>query len=252
MNKRTITYLILTITAATIFSCRKKREDQPQLTTYVKSITDSDRRYDFEYDSQNRPYRQISTANSGSVTTSTITQYNAQNKPTELITRNTFNSSVQKSVFVYDAGGRISTNTISDSINPTTYTINEIKTFTYTGSIVLVTTTSAGGTVSVREEFTMDANGNRSKVVRIDRNGVRFGQTDFTAYDNKPYVFAIFNHFGQYAADPKNNPLASRYTDLIRGTTRDNSNTYEYNADGYVTRVSDGTGDVVTIVYEKR
>lgn len=235
-------------------ACKKNKDAPAGPKTLLVSENSGASSSQYIYDNSNRLQRANHT-DGGGLSSIFITSYVNGSEIAEFITR--YGVPVidaAKTVISYDGQGRVSKYELYDSI-ATGFVQVSVNNITYTTGKITSAVIYSGGAPGYRYEYTYDAAGNITLTEVYNSSGAMVQKTEYQAYDNKPTpgsALPVLYHF----ADSKNN--ATQFRETITGVagTRDYTCAYEYNADGFPTKITlsrAGAADVVyTYAYEKR
>jgi len=244
--------LIILYVVTTAIACSKKQEPTPELSIYLSKITQPSGVSTFNYDAQNRMQTRIflssNEASNGSYTSNYI--YDTNNRVIERhfdMTNPTSADYVYKNT--YDAEGRV----VSENyINKTTGALISSKTFTYNPKTVLVERKDATGTLLGTDLITFTTDGkNYVKYESFGPSGTLSVTQAFSGYDDKKNFTVLFPVGMNIPALPANNYSTQIVTNNSTGATATVNLSYEYNADGYITKRINGTS-VETFEYIKK
>jgi hypothetical protein len=244
--------LSLTIVAiSTLFSCGKNDTPAPVQKTYLTKLVRGAASTDFKYDSQNRFAGQVyrDATNHQEIFT---TQFAPNNLPAEAILRDYTNSRASKYNYTYNAENKCTRIELRDSVNPTTYTLTTTYDFTYTATKISRQATLASTGTGPRIEYTIDANGNYTKIDVYNAAGTYIQEETYGSYDNKTNPYITVFEFLFLGINPKNNFAAQGLRNVSTGTTTNYTATHTYNSEGYLTQTVWNNGVTYAYTYEKR
>lgn len=246
------TKILIILCVVVLAACKKKQEPMPELSIYLSKTTQPFGVSTFNYDAQNRMQTRVflssNEASNGSYISNYI--YDTNNRVIERhfdMTNPTSPDYVYKNT--YDAEGRV----VSENyINKTTGALISSKTFTYNPKTVLVERKDATGTLLGTDLITFTTDGkNYVKYESFGPSGTLYGTQAFSGYDDKKNFTVLFPVGMNIPALPANNYSTQFVTNNSTGATATVNLSYEYNADGYITKRINGTS-VETFEYIKK
>lgn len=249
-------YLLIAITAASIYSCKKNDSIQKLPSkTYLTKKTYGDILENYHYDNQNRLSR-MEYIEPTYTSTTTVTMYDNKNNPTEYFVRASVTNSVSKYNATYDTQNRPLSIVRYDSINPTTYAQGSSLTFTYVGNKQIRTSSIPGSSNTSVLETIFGDDGNFAESKFTNSAGVTTTSFTWSGYDNKNSYEPLLPHITRGGILPsKNNQTTEVFTNLITGVASTYTASHQYNADNYVIQTTyAGTTAplVINYTYEKR
>jgi hypothetical protein len=236
-----------------LFSCKKKDAATPpplQKILLVKEVAGSVTR-DFKYDNQNRYMGQVYRDGINHQETIT-TQFASNNLPTVAILRDYINNRATRYNYSYNAENRCTRIEISDSINPTTFTLTRTYDFVYTPTKITRSVFNVASNVTTRIEYTINTNGNFTKEESYNSTNALTSEITYTSYDDKKDPYSAAFEFIFLEPRSKNNYTAYTSRNVTTGGSNSFTATHTYNSDGYPTQTVFNNGVTYTYTYEKR
>jgi hypothetical protein len=249
------TLILSTLLLCLLFSCKKKSEDVPAVqNTYLsKLVHHSLGSFAYAYDAQNRLATEVFTSldeNVNSSSTYKVLKYNASGAIEEASYDYVAPARIDyKIVNTFAVDGRTSR---TDAYNLQTGALQYYLVAIYTASSIRVNSFNAAGVLTSYYLYTLTADGkNYTKLESFTGSNVLSFSDTYSDYDTQKTFESLYPIGFSIYPSRVNNVLKDI---SIQGNTTTIFNfTYEYNADGYVTKKTNtATGKAVVYEYIKR
>jgi YD repeat-containing protein len=206
----------------------------------------------YTYDAAGKMLTEVSTSGtSGVAFTTTFTNYDVMGRATEYIVDYVSPAYTDgKTVVSYNANGKID-RILSFQLNGGA--LNDYSTYEYPAGKQIRKDYTNAHVLTGSTESTFSADGkNLIETKNISAASVLRNTQAYSNFDTKKGKDLLF-HYGYSAFEPsENNFQTVTSTNNITGVVTPTTYTYEYNSDGYITKRTSSTGNIVLYEYIKR